>query len=358
MLEATGTATTPEDAATIVNTWVAVFLAKTRAALQEATTADVVLVERQYPKTREQLEEKEDAWNSLADEYQERVQNTATEGDRKIAAFKRKTLDLVSELSTTSRLMLESLAEQGIAEVELGLGDSAAEETARLIGRKLHQLAAIRVQMATTLPIVELEKAITDDALWQSLVIEAADETDLTSLESRSLVTQEVNSIYVDLATRAMEIEIDLQQYAHLVPDTLPALLRDLEKVQRQRSASLAKLQADRNLEVNVLRREQNRALSALDRERKTRLIQLRRPVDLYASLERELRQSYSQGLLAKAQENVEGVRLVAEAVPMPQRLKQRLVAKCLATFTLGALLGVAFAVVREVHNRALVARA
>ena len=352
MIEASGTAGDPDKAARIVNTWVAVFLETTRAALQEATTADVDLVETQYPQTREELEVRENEWDEVANQYQQRITSTATGNDRRIAAYKRKTLDLISEFITESRVMLEGLLSDGLRELAPALS-SADPETSQFVVERLHQLASVRAQMAGTLSIVELEKAITDDALWHSQVIQEADNTDLSAVARRSLVSQEVNPIYVDLAVRAMELEVELQKFTSLAPDSLPKLLRDLERVERERSAGLAKLQADRTLEVAVLRREQRRELEALERERSTRMTQLRRPIDLLASLERDLRRNYSQAVLAKAQVNIEGLRLAAPAVPSPYEEEQQILAKTAIAFILGALLGALVAFARAIRRPA-----
>ena len=353
MIEAIGEARDPDKAAEIVNTWVAVFLETTRAALQEATTADVDLVETQYPQTREELEVRENEWDEVANQYQQRITETATGNDRRIADYKRKTLDLVSEFITESRLMLEDVLSDGLRELAPSLFSADPDGASQFVVERLHQLASVRAQMAGTLSIVELEKAITDDALWHSQVIQEADNTDLSEVARRSLVSQEVNPIYVDLAVRAMEIEVELQKYTNLAPSALPKLLRDLERIERERSAGLAKLQADRTLEVAVLRREQRRELEALERERSTRLTQLRRPIDLLASLERDLRRNYSQAVLAKAQVNIEGLRLAAPAVPSPYEEQQQILAKTAIAFILGALLGALIAFSRAIRRSA-----
>jgi capsular polysaccharide biosynthesis protein len=352
LLEARGRAATPEDAAAIVNTWIDVFLERTRAALQAATAMDVALVEQQYPETRGQLEERERERRSVADEYRKRIQEMSADGKRDLATFNRQSLDLQNDLITESRLMLTRLLTDALAGIRSSLVHLESDEAAQIIEEKLHQIVSIRGEMAGLLPLLELEKAITDEALWHSLVIQATEDTDLSELGLRSLVTQEVNPLYTELSLRVVDLEIELQQYVHLLPDQLPSLLMQLEKTQRERTSRLAKLRSERNLEASVMQRELNRELDALGREQSERLTQLQRPVDLFAALEEDLRRSYSQAVLAKAQVNVEGMRLAAKAVPIPTPLRRNAVPGVILATVAGLLLGATLAFAQRVHSQ------
>ena len=82
------------------------------------------------------------------------------------------------------------------------------------------------------------------------------------------------------------------------------------------------------------------------------RVAQLSRDVDHEQELYAELAKAYNQAVLAKAQENVEDVRLGAPAVP-PETPKPRGGAtKALVAAILGGMLGLFIALVREAATK------
>lgn len=345
MLEAIAEAESPELAAGLANTWVDVFLRRTRSLMQHATDGDVALVESQFPQVRADLEEREQEWVELTNDYQRRLQETASRGDRRIATYQKETADLIAAYNTESRrLMDRAVAKRLDAE---GVAEGRSE-----VVKKLLQLASVRGQMAVTAPVLALEKAITDDALWQSLITQQAQVSDPANVENRSLLTQEVNPLYNDLALQAVQLEVDLRSLAGPQDDDVAALTSELDRLQQERSAGLAKLQVDRSLETALLRRIQNRELSELHRERTAQQDKLRRSIEKLESLEKLLRESSNQVQLTRARDDVAGVHLATAAVaPLhPEPSRTPLVA--LAAAVLGGLLGLAISMVLEARQR------
>src|SRR5262249_34960597 len=143
-------------------------------------------------------------------------------------------------------------------------------------------------------------KAMSDDALWQSLALQKNHKVDWKALQGRSLLTQQVNPVYSELSSRVAQLELEVNT---LVPrgtqlaqelTRLSGTIRELEaalnvdkaereKLEGERETGLAKLKTQRETELAVLTRERELKQSALTRERDTQLASF--------SSERELKQ-------------------------------------------------------------------
>jgi uncharacterized protein involved in exopolysaccharide biosynthesis len=244
------------------------------------------------------------------------------------------------------------------------LQDEQARVASQLQLKQL-QLEAARKQLAGTAPLVTLQKAMTDEAVWRSMADAKGGSPDWATLQQRSLATQEVNPVYTALSEKVAEIEMDVNamvpRAAGLTKDLdrineemrlLEAGLRDdqasLEKLQGGRDAGVAQLKEQRANELVRLNRERRRELESLEREMDTRLAQLDRDIVQQSDLFDQLAKNYNQAILAKGQQDVEDVRLGAMAVPPEAPLARRGVSKALFASFLGVLLGAGVALVRE----------
>jgi capsular polysaccharide biosynthesis protein len=315
-----------------------------------------------------------------------------------VATFQNETADLVAADQTeTTRLVEEFTSQRNLdtREAQLqSLRDAYAElhsEQARvstLLQQKQLQLDTTRQQLAQAPQYLTLEKAVSDDALWQALALQKNQKMDWKALQGRSLLTQEVNPVYTELSSRLAQVEMKVNTLAPRGMQLSQELARmsatiqeldtafnadkaEQEKLRQEREAGLAKLKTQREAELTVLTRErdlkqsaltkeretqfasfsrerdlkqnaltrerdlkqsaltkerenqlagltrqQKQELDAIGRERDNRLAQLDRQIARLKELHGELAKNYNQATLAKAQQEVEDVRLGAAAVP------------------------------------------
>ena len=350
ILEAIGWAGTPELAAAVANTWAEVFLEQAHSVSKATASAGVEFAQRQYPSTKAELEELEQERVRLADEFETKLHEALTAGDRRIAAFEKQTTDLVSNHQTESRRQIEALVRDGLGRLEgVGGGIQDSSELSQ-VGSGLQQLGSLRALQAQTAPVVVLEKAITDDALWQSLLDRPRGKVDSAPTENLSLLTEELNPVFTDLAARAADIETKLRQSAVESRDVVADVIQGLESMQRMRSAGLSKLQAERSLELVVLERRQAREAAAIGRERDFRLGQISREIEQQEALETELRADFNEAVFAQAQQEVEAVHLAARAVPVLVPEGRGTIVRTVLAAALGLALGVGLSLFREVR--------
>jgi uncharacterized protein involved in exopolysaccharide biosynthesis len=375
MLLAVARGATPERAAAVANTWTAAFLEAMRDLVAGTTASAVQLIDEEYPRARENLTALEGSRASEADALQNRYNDIATTWDDRITAFKNETTKLVSTyLAETRRLQeefgsehnLESRRAQlkALRKAYSDLQDEQARVASQLQLKEL-QLEAARKQLAATMPLVTLRKAITDDALWRSVGGVKDRRVDWKALQERSLTTEEVNPVYTSLNAKVAEIEMDVNamvpRAATLGKDlqridgemkALEAILAAdeaaLEKLQRERESGLAQLRETQATRLSGLERTREAALDAIKRETDAKLARLDRDISQQRDFFNQLAKNYNQALLAKAQERVLDIRLLAAAVP-PDRAEPRGIArKSVLAAILGALVGIFVALVRD----------
>ena len=375
MLQAVARGRTPDQAAAIANEWANVFLERTRQLMAGPTTATVGLIDKQYPEARSAVakleQERTDAQNTL----QQRLDDASTKWDDTITNYKNETSNLVAAYRAASRQMLEKFsADKNLETRRIRLetmrqayGDLQNEQTrvaAQLDQRKL-ELEALQQQLATTPQYLDIRKAITDDALWHTLAGAKDKDVNWPELQGRSLVSQQLSPIYEELAARMSKVETDvftlapraehLKQEIAKLADEIQRLDQEytpdtaaLAKMSEERDAGLQALQEDRANGLGQLTRDKQRALDEITRERDTRVAQLGRDIDHEQELYSELAKAYNQAVLAKAQENVEDVRLGAPAVPPETPAPRGGATKALLAAILGGMLGLFIALVRE----------
>ena len=382
MLQAVARGRSGAQASAIANEWATVFLEHTRQLMAGPTSATVELIDKQYPEARSAVAKLEQDRTDARDSMQKKLDDATTRWDDTITSYKNETAKLVAAYRAASREMLEKFsADKSLETRRIRLesmrqtyGDLQGEQArvnSQLDQRKL-ELEALRKQLAAAPQYFDVRKAITDDALWQSLANASAANANVNwqQLQQRSLVSQQLSPIYEELATRVSKVETDVftlapraeqlkreiarladevqrldQEYA---PDTAT-----LAKISEERDAGLQTLQEDRANGLGELNRNKQRELDEITRERDTRVAQLGRDIDHEQELYSELAKAYNQAVLAKAQEGVEDVRLGAAAVP-PETPKPRGGAtKALLAAILGGMLGLFVALVREAAAKA-----
>ena len=180
-----------------------------------------------------------------------------------------------------------------------------------------------------------------------------------------NLVTEQINPEYSELRGRMAQVEMDVNaltpRAAQLSEDlraqagdisTLEKEFRstnsDLEKLQREREAGFSRLLEDRSTTLAVLGRTRQQELDALRRGCEAQLARLDRDVGQRKDLFVDLAKQFNQAVLAKAQQDVEDVRLGSPATP-PETPQPRGAAKAaLLASIVGGILGLGVALVRQ----------
>ncbi len=375
MVQAVARGKTAESAAAIANTWAQVFLERVRELMAGSTSVSVQFIEQQYPQARERLAQLEDERVNTVNTYQRRFDEAATRWDEKITAFKNETSQLIAAYKAETRRLLETFSAERNLEtrraqlnaMRKAYGDLQDEQArvAAQLQQKQTQLEAARKQLAATSPVLILQKAITDDALWQSVISSNPKGPDWKALGERTLRTEVPNPVFVEVSTRASQLEMEvnalipraaelereLQQMAERLK-ALDAEIREddakLEEMQRKREAGLENLQAVRSLGLEKLTRARQQELDAIKREWETKVGQLERHIAQERDLFADLARNFNQALLAKGQQDVEDVRLGAPAAPPDLPKSRGGAVKSLLAAMLGGLLGIGTALVRE----------
>jgi len=375
MLQAIVRARTGEAAARIANVWAEVFLERVRELVAGTTSTAVQFIEQQFPEARQRLASLEDARVAAANEFQRRLDEAATTWDARITAYRSETASLLAGYQAeTTRMVEEEKSRHELQTRQAQLASLQAvfadlqNEQARVqsqLAQKELELAASRRQLAETPQFISLKKAITDDALWQSVASPGKSASGWQSLEGKSLASQEINPIYTEIASRTARVEAEVNaltpRAAQLEAELagLAATLRQLQeavgsataavdRLAKEREAGLAALQGERENGLVTLQRQRQQELDAIQRERDTRLAQLDRDIDQHRELFAQLAKGYNQALLAKAGQDVEDVRLAAAAVTRAEPESRRTLVTAGFVSVLVAILAVASAALRE----------
>jgi uncharacterized protein involved in exopolysaccharide biosynthesis len=375
MIQLVATGRTPEQAAAIANTWAEVFLGRVRRLTGDSTTESVEFIDGQYPQALRLLAGLEEKLNAQSDSSQQRYDLAADRWDRKVSAFNRETMDLLAGYRSETRRLLETYMSQKALEtrrLQLSTMRKAFSDVQAELSRvnleseqKKLLLAAARQQFKDIPEFITLQKAMSDEAMWQEMAKSQGDSPDWQKLRDRTLLTQTVNPVYTDLSSQVLQLEMEVNA---LVPrksqleQELAAMEEDirnrdagiraddaaLEKLQQERDAGLAKLQEERNLQVALFNRDRQQELDALKRTGQIELAAIDRTISQQKSLFDELLRKYNQAQLAKAQKESEDVRLGAPAVAPDNAKPRGTGVLALLAALLGGLAGLLAAAVRE----------
>lgn len=380
MIQLTGRAGTATLAAAFANTIAEVFVERTRELMAGTTSISVQFIENQYPLVRDQLLKEEDQRVIMADDFQKRSDNAASDWDEKISLCKIETANQIGVYQAeTRRLQEEFMSQRNLdtrkAQVKaMRKAYSAIQEEQAgvhsVLQEKQLQMSAAQSQLKDTPQFITLQKTITDEALWQSLASAPDGQPDWKKLQDRTLRTQELNPAFARLATRVSQIEIEVnallpreaqltQQLEQLSEElkNLDASIRSdesrLEKLKLERAAGQTKLQEERDNLLAELNRNRQRELDTIKRGWQNRLSQSDRNIGQQRELFAELGRNHNQALLAKAQQDMEDIRLGARAVPPDQPKPRGTMFKTLLALVLGGMIGFIAALVREVARNA-----
>jgi capsular polysaccharide biosynthesis protein len=368
-----------EGAAVIANVWADVFLMRVRELMAGSTSAHVKFVDEEYPKSRERLVRLETARLAEAAGFSQRLDEKTRTWDEKILLQKNETNRLLADYEVLTNAMVEEFV--GSASLTIrrrqmkvlrdAYDDIQVEQTRvnSQLQQKNMQIEAARQQLSQMTAYVTLRKSVTDEALWKTLISGDGKDLDWKLLQEKSLVTQELNPVYNDLASRMSQMQVDEKSMFPRAKQLEEELVRlsgqisrldvelraddgKLDKLNHERSTGLEQL---RDKQANLLAdlvRQQQRDLEDLKRERDLSLAQLDRGIGQERDLNTELAKNFNQAILAKAQQSAEDVRLGAPAVPMNRPLPRNLVLFSLLAAAGGLLVGLGFAARREISGR------
>ena len=271
MLQAVARGRSGEQAAAIANEWASVFLERTRQLMAGPTSATVELIDKQYPEARSAVERLEQQRNEAQTDLQRRLDQAKTRWDDTISAYRNQSADLLAAYNADTKRLLDAFsAEKNLATRQVRLdamrkaySDLQDEQTrvhSQLEQRTL-ELEAVRKQVTAAPRYLEVHKAITDDALWQSLANGKDKNVNWPELQQRSLVSQELNPVYQELDARMSKLETDVftltprAQQLKVEIDRVGADLQQLDEVYGADTSALEKLKQERDAGLEKLKR-------------------------------------------------------------------------------------------------------
>ncbi len=381
VIELIAQAASAEKAAAIANTWAEVFLSRSHQLQNHTTNANIDLVEAQYQTSDERVVllegerlESENRFQAqvteLEVEWRRRIDRATVSWDRKLVEFQAETEDLVTLFQLETRRAIEDSARlQGLAATSAPgpAGQRVGPPTERVglsldVETQLLQILTLRIQLAQTLQFLSFEKAISNDALWQSLLLSQNGIVDLETATRPTLPGQAINTVYTTLTEALSDLEVELEQVAKGHDGVARRITGEMERVQRERTASLLQLYAERSQQDDEIQMQRSRELAelsskrtaeiqALERQHNTFLLQSDRNLTNARSLFEELAGKYNQAELARGALELPEVALAAIAVPRHGPKSRRLLSKATLALVFGAVLGCMSAVLREVKE-------
>ncbi len=364
----------PEQAALATNTWAEVFLQRVRELNAGSTTIQVKFVDDQYPKSQERLANAENERVMVEGDYDRKLDELTKSWDEKVLRLKNETTEQLSAYESETKIRIAQLIgasnldtrRSQLRALRKAYYDLQVEQVqgASSLQKERLQLEAARKQLSEIDPYVTLRKAITDDALWRSLMNHGG-ELDWKALQEKCLLTQEVNPVYRDLYSRISQLEINEKTMAPHVKQLEEELRRisvvtkdldvelqldmaKLEQLTRERESGLEKLKDKRTTALSDLMRERERHLQFLSLECDNRLAQLDRAIYQERDLNMDLAKSFNQAVLARAQQSSEEVRLGSPAVPPDRPLPRRIALSSIIAALAGALAAIGIAAFRD----------
>lgn len=375
MLQAIARAESPAEAEAMANTWAAVFLASARDLMTGATSVAVEYIERQFPEVRDRLHRLEEERAAEARALAAANTARAAAWDRRVAAFRGETAEVVAAFQAETRRLMEELeAERNLenrrelVKARRQVFSEVHQEQSRAshlsLTREL-ELQAAKEQLALLEPKLTLRKAVSDDVVWQTLASRDGGKDWPDRLQDAAMATEVVNPLYVDLGSKVAGMEVEsrslaprARQLSSILEDTarelqaLEASVRQdevaLDALRRGREAGLVVVQETRAAALSALARERDQDMDAAQRETAVRLDQLQRDIEQQNALFNSLAHSFNQAQLARSQGEIEDIRLAAAAVAPSRPLPRGGLAKTLLAALLGAGVGLLAVVARQ----------
>ena len=367
---------TAEQAASIVNAWVEVFLERVRQINEGTTAATVKFIEEQYPQVRDTLVKGENERATAEKDFQRGYNAATSKWNQKITDFKSERAEKINNYHADTRRFVDEFRSQKnlstrrarLRAMQAAFGEMQDEQSKvnTTLKQRVLELEAARKELEETPIHITLYKAITDDALWRKMTAENGRQPDWENLKEQGLATQEINPVYVELSSRtsrvAMEVNALKPRSTQLVEElnrmvgeireleiVLSSAESSLEKLERDRNSGLVKLEEGLQNHLEELLRSKEEELGAIQVEWETRNGQLTRDILNFRKLFEDLASKYNQALLAKAEQDLEEISLGSPAVAPDFPVSRRILVKALVAAILGGLLGFCIALLRDV---------
>jgi len=370
-------------AADIANTWAQVFLEMVGELTVGATSPTIESANAQYHGAAEGLTKLDARKLEVSSDFGLRQDQAAGRWDRAIAqrqsasagalaAYRAETSRLEEGYASGNSLEARGAQVNALQKVVADLQSEQGHVGAERAEKQL-RLEAARKALAATPPVLELKKAITDDALWQAALASDKDKQAASNAVGQTLATEMTNPVYTDLATTVAHLEIGVSalvpradQLSALVEETMTALHNREVALAQDRAAAAAlheerqagliallgqqateaaELSRDRDRETTSLKGARDNALAAIDRESAAQK-------ELFVSLSKV----HNQAMLAQTQQGVVDIRLAAPAVAPHASEPRGIALKSVLAMALGAFVGMLLAL--AIDARARMARA
>ncbi len=347
-------------AARIANTWSEVFLEHTQELMAKATTPTADFVESQYQEANRALQDLEAQRVTTSAELDQNLNKVTAQWERKISTFRRGFEDRVADFQEETRKLFQ---DQRRKIDDLGANptpaagpvvDPSSQQLTAGTRELLRRILVVREQLAQTPERLRLEKSISDDALWEALTSQGRNGSaaDSSAIWGQSLLSEEINPTYTELALRATEIEIELSSAADTADERIEEFTSNLKSLERSRRTLLNKLAEERQSELTVLLGDRQVEIDSVSRENRARLAEMDRDVATRRDLVSELANNRNQARIAKAQEDLTDIRLGAAAVPPTRPESKRIPLKSLVAALIAAIGAFTVALFREMVNR------
>ncbi|MBI4776557.1 MAG: hypothetical protein HY788_20675 [Deltaproteobacteria bacterium] len=374
MVQAIAYGETAERAASIVNTWVEVFLQRVSQINEGTTAATVKFIDEQYPQIRDTLIDSENDRVAAEKDYQRRYNEATAKWNQRITDFKAERAEKTNNYHAETRRISDEFRSQRnlstrrarLNAMQAAFGEMQDEQSkvSTTLKQKVLELEAARKELVETPVHITLYKAITDDALWRRMTENNTRQADWEKLRKEGLATQEINPVYVELSSRtsrvAMEVNAlsprstqmadELNRMVAEIKTLEVALSSDeasLEKLERDRNSGLVKLEEGLQNDLEELLRNKEQELNAIQVEWEARNGQMTRDISNLRKLFEELASRYNQALLAKAEQGIEDISLGSPAVPPDLPVSRGILVKALMAAIFGGLLGFCIALIR-----------
>lgn len=347
MIEVIGRSTDPELAAHIANHWSASFLEHTEGLNTDSIEPVVQIIAGQYAKARQELVRAEALVDETANDFETRIHEELARWEQRFLDFSKRTEDLIVEHQTESQQAISGVLDRAL--LLLSRTESTPSLSVLRLTRQIQRVGWLRTQLAQTPEVVSLEVAPSSDVLWQALLAGEYAPSQLTGFFPTRLHTDQVNPAYIALTEELAELELDLTP---LHPDRqaeLRALLSEMERVQRTRSAGLRKLGAEHVQKLTAIDRQKDEALERLRRERETMVSRLQRDAAIQRESFHELAKRFEETEVARAAQDVRDIELASTATTPRDPVQVHSALKALLAACVGLGLGIVVAIVLEV---------
>lgn len=335
----------PKAAELAANLWAQSAVAEIGSLSKRSSSAVADFIENEYTAAEDRLGQSENDLESLEKQFDKRRLRLQGDWESKIGQFNAE-WDL-----PTSRAEAESLRTL----LTLPAAPSATEPDARVGGllvqlqevtlrtnRVKNLLERLDVEIDSHPPSLMLSKAITNNALWESVMREGSDKAAQDRIGEFGLRTEEQNPVYTDLAQRRANARVE---YESLLPQQ--AQLESRISAVREQMKALNQLIAEKSAELQRLIWQRDSELELLQRERELAKTQQTRRVDALKSTFQTLASRYESARLVRAEEDSD-IKIAASAVGNPIPVRPRVLINTLIGLLVGVLLSASVVFLRE----------